>query len=68
MVKTKNFEQALETVAKESTFEHAYVLHRLGRNKEAFDVLKKGGNTDSVKVRHLLSQVVSRFFGPYVLL
>lgn len=42
-VKTKNFEQALEIASKSGkqfAFEHAYVLHRLGRNKEALEVLK----------------------------
>ena len=62
LVKTKNFEQALELIqSTKSThaFEHAYIVHRLGKNKEALDVLKKGGaDLNSDKVKHLLSQVV----------
>jgi hypothetical protein len=42
LVKTKNFEQALDLIKgkeKLHSFEHAYILHRLGKNKEALEVL-----------------------------
>jgi hypothetical protein len=62
LVKTKSFEQALELIKASKvphTFEHAYILHRLGKNKEALDVLKKeGADLGSERVKHLLSQVV----------
>lgn len=58
-MKCKNFEQALETIkGTGNSFERAYILHRLGRNQEALEALKKGGDTDSVRVKHLLAQVV----------
>ncbi len=51
LIKTKNFEQALELIkGNEKTFgfQLAYVLHRLGRNKEALEAAKKSQNIDSV--------------------
>lgn len=38
LIKTKNFEQALAAIKgneKQFAFEHAYILHRQGKNKEA---------------------------------
>ena len=50
-------------------FEQAYVLHRLGKNQEALDVLKKGGNAvlDKPRGKHLLSQIV-RLISPHAYL
>ena len=62
LIKTKNFEQALELIkGKEAqyAFEQAYIMHRQGKNAEALEVLKKSGNPDGVKNRHLLAQIVS---------
>lgn len=62
LVRTKNFEQALELTSKsnkELFFERAYILHRLGKNKEALEAIRSSGELDSEKVKHLLSQVVS---------
>ncbi len=40
-------------------FEYAYILHRQGKNKEALKILQSGNtDKDSVKVKHLISQVV----------
>lgn len=61
MIKTKNFEQALAAIKgneKQFAFEHAYILHRQGKNKEAMQVIQGSGNKDELRVRHLLSQVV----------
>jgi hypothetical protein len=57
LIKTKNFEQALELIKgkeKQFWFEHAYTLHRLGRNKEALEVMSRG-EVDSERAKHLLS-------------
>jgi hypothetical protein len=43
----KSFDQALLTLKgkeKQYFFEHAYILHRQGRNKEALEVLKKSSS------------------------
>ena len=62
MIKTKNFDQALELLKgkeKEYGFQHAYVLHRLGRNKEALKAIQGAGNLDKAEVKHLVAQIVS---------
>jgi tetratricopeptide (TPR) repeat protein len=38
------------------------VLHRLGKNKEALQILQGQGDKDSVRVRQLLSQIVSDLY------
>lgn len=61
LIRTKNFEQAVETVKgreKQFNFEHAYILHRQGKNKEALQVLQQSKEQDETRVRHLLSQIV----------
>lgn len=62
LIKTKNFEQALELIKgreKDFAYEHAYILHRLGQNAEALQVIQRSGDGESVKAKHLLAQVVS---------
>ena len=58
LIKTKSFDLALDFLkGKESKhiFEHAYTLHRLGKNKEALQALKKAPNQDELRIRHLLA-------------
>lgn len=61
MIKTKNFEQAIDLLKgkeKQFGFQHAYVLHRLGRNKEALKAIESVGDTDRAEVKHLIAQIV----------
>ncbi|TNV87198.1 hypothetical protein FGO68_gene10856 [Halteria grandinella] len=49
LIKTKNFEQALELIKgreKQHAFEHAYILHRQGKNKEAIAAIKGEDSAD----------------------
>ena len=58
LIKTKNFEQALELLkGKEKVygFQHAYVLHRLGRNKDALKAIQAAGNIESAEAKHLVA-------------
>ncbi len=66
LIKTKNFDQALELIkGKEAqhAVEAAYILHRQGKNAEALQAIKKGGNAilDNVNAKHLLAQIVSAY-------
>ena len=50
LVKTKNFDLALEAIKgqeKNFGFEYAYILHRQGKNKEALNVLHQSKDKDS---------------------
>ena len=58
LVKTKNFEQALDLIKgkeKKFSFEHAYLLHRQGKNREALAVLASNQEKEHPKVKHLLA-------------
>ena len=47
LIKTRNFEQAIEAIKgkeKSYSYEHAYILHRLGKNKEALNILKQSSD------------------------
>ena len=64
LIKTKQFKEALDILKKmpqnlrdKFAFEHAYILHRNGDNKEAFDKLKASADSSSEKHQHLLSQI-----------
>jgi hypothetical protein len=53
LIKTQQFPEALKLIdslkkelKQELIFEHAYVLHRLGNNKEALKILKQVSGTD----------------------
>lgn len=62
LIRMKHFDQAVELLKgkeKQYSFEYAYILHRQGKNKEALEVLKASGDTQSHHVLHLVSQVVS---------
>ena len=64
LIKTKSFEQALELIkGKEAQYavEMAYILHRQGKNSEALQAIKKGGNAlqDNASAKHLMAQIVS---------
>lgn len=44
LIKSKNFQVALDfitghLIGKELKFEHAYILHRMGKNEEALQVI-----------------------------
>lgn len=62
LIKCKHFDQALEATngkEKELSFERAYILHRQGKNKEALECVQQFGDKEDLKVKHLLTQIVS---------
>ena len=66
LIKSKQFDESLTflnglkpAVRDEFKFEHAYVLHRLGNNKDSLSKLKEMNQDhhSSLRYQHLLSQV-----------
>lgn len=62
LIKLKQFPEALTFLSKAPhkdsfIFEHAYVLHRNGDNKEALQKLKGYSQQDSLECKHLMSQI-----------
>lgn len=59
LIRTKQFDQALALIkGKESQYslQHAYILHRQGKNKEALVAIKKVKSSD-IEVKHLQAQI-----------
>jgi hypothetical protein len=62
LIKTKQFKDGVsfidglpQSVKAELIYEHAYILHRNGNNKEALAKLKTVGDLAESKVMHLMS-------------
>ena len=58
-IKSKQFKEAIDFLSKLSDkkpyqFEHAYILHRHGSNKESLQILKQL-EEDSIRYNHLVA-------------
>jgi tetratricopeptide (TPR) repeat protein len=67
LIKTKQFKEALGylnnlPLKDQLVYEHAYILHRAGENKEALAKLKSSGDQSTSQYRHLLSQINYKLF------
>ena len=62
LIKTKAFDEAVQFIKQQKdqdySFEHAYILHRLGQNTQALVQLERVKNQASVCYLHLKAQVL----------